>query len=59
MALSSQGPRAQSHKWMQQALVNWYAEMQERGPAPSGANAMQAFVCPGQESGGMDATRRN
>ena len=33
-----------SLEWMQQALVNWYAEMQERGLAPAGANAMQAFV---------------
>lgn len=36
-----------SDESMQQALVNWYADMQEHGLAPPGDNAMEAFVQPG------------
>lgn len=30
--------------WMQQALKNWYGEMQECGLAPEGENAMEEFI---------------
>ena len=33
-----------SADWMKTALVNWYAEMQAEGLAPSGENPMAAFV---------------
>jgi AbiV family abortive infection protein len=36
--------------WMKQALVNWYAAMQEAGLKPKGENAMQQFVRSGVPS---------
>ena len=33
-----------SGEWMKTALINWYAEMQAEGLAPSGANQMETFV---------------
>ena len=32
------------HKWMKQALINWYAAMQSEGLSPEGENKMGAFV---------------
>ena len=34
----------QNMGWMQQALKNWYCEMQECGLAPEGENAMEEFI---------------
>ncbi len=34
----------QNMGWMQQALKNWYGEMQECGLAPEGENAMEEFI---------------
>jgi hypothetical protein len=34
----------QNMGWMQQALKNWYREMQECGLAPEGENAMEEFI---------------
>jgi AbiV family abortive infection protein len=34
----------QNMGWMQQALKNWYSEMQECGLAPEGENAMEEFI---------------
>lgn len=34
----------QNMGWMQQALENWYHEMQECGLAPDGENAMKEFI---------------
>jgi AbiV family abortive infection protein len=34
----------QNMAWMQQALKNWYGEMQECGLAPEGENAMAEFI---------------
>jgi AbiV family abortive infection protein len=31
-------------EWMQQALVNWYSDMQAAGLAPAGMNVMSAFI---------------
>jgi len=33
-----------SGEWMKTAVINWYAEMQAEGLAPSGANQMETFV---------------
>jgi hypothetical protein len=30
--------------WMKQALINWYAAMQEEGIAPEGPNKMEQFI---------------
>jgi AbiV family abortive infection protein len=34
----------QNFGWMQQALKNWYCEMQKCGLAPEGKNAMEEFI---------------
>jgi len=43
-----------SEEWMKKALVNWYADMQAEGLAPSGENAMETFV-----RSGLNITQAN
>ena len=36
--------------WMKQAVINWYAAMQEAGLAPQGANEMEQFIRQGVQA---------